>query len=310
MITTVTLNPAIDRAIRLTKVELGTVHRVEETREDIGGKGINVSRVLAFFGSKTVATGILGKQNSQIFIDALKEAEIPQQFLQIEGATRTNIKMQESNLNRTSDFNEKGLEVSEEARLAFEALLADLMEDTEYLVLAGSLPPGLPKNYYGHLASRFGVKAEVAVDASGKSLLTAVENGAAIIKPNLEELEEAYGVSLEAEEEIISFCQGLLKSTCLERILLTLGGDGAMYFDHEQVIKGLPVQVEVKNTVSAGDSFLAGFLSGLDQGKAVEEAFRMAIACGTLAVTMPGTEIFSKVDYQKMLKCIEIRRIG
>lgn len=309
MIITVTMNPAIDRSIRVSQAQLGAVQRVDETREDMGGKGINVSRVLTFFGRKTIATGILGEENSARFSQSVKAEGIRNDFLLAPGSVRTNIKVQETQVGRTTDFNEKGIEVSTEILSLFEKKLEVLLKNADTLVLAGSLPKGTPEDYYGFLIKRLSKKVKVAVDAAGSSLLAAIENGAAIIKPNIEELEAAYGTRLSTEEELVAICKTLIRTTRLEQILLTRGADGAMYFDEEQILKGLPVPVEVKNTVSAGDSFLAGFLSALDEGESTKSAFARAIACGTLAVTMPGTEIFSREDYDQMIQKVQIRKI-
>ncbi|QRN86375.1 1-phosphofructokinase [Clostridia bacterium] len=307
MITTVTLNPAIDKSILLDEVVLGEVHRIKEVVETVGGKGINVSKVLNFFGVATTATGILGRDNADLFTTYLREKGIEDSFYQAAGKTRTNVKVNETKHQRTTDLNEPGLLLNEADIDRVNYKLVTLAGESDYMVLGGSLPRGADDTWYADIIRLVKDKTTVVLDTSGAKLKDGISAGADIIKPNKEELEQAYDVRFADNEECVEFCAELIRGNRLSTVLLTLGGEGAVFITEKVIYHSDPINVNVVNTVGAGDSFLGGYLTGKSIGKNNMEAFRIAVACGSLAVMQKGTDIFSKEEYDEMIEKVVVR---
>lgn len=300
MFTTVTLNPAIDKSIILGEVALGNVNRIEQVVKTAGGKGINVSKVLNFFDVDSMATGILGRDNQAFFDSYLDKSGIPHAFLTVEGTTRTNVKVIETKHQRTTDLNEPGIHLPPHDLQIMKKQLTQYAMQSECVVLSGSLPTDVDDGYYAELIKTIKPYTMIALDTSGVKLKKGVKAGADLIKPNKEELEEAFDVQFGSDEDCISFCSQLIRDNQLQTVLLTLGGDGAVLISERYIYKSRPIKVDVINTVGAGDCFLGGYLAGISQKKSEKQAFQMAVACGTLAVMQKGTDIFSKDAYKTM----------
>lgn len=305
MIVTVTMNPAIDKTLIFDSIKLGEVNRIKENREDIGGKGINVSKIISFFKEDTLATGIIGKNNSDKVKAFLNEINIKHDFYEVNGNTRTNIKVLETIANKTTDLNEEGLNISDQDILKFENKLFKLCKKANFIVFSGSLPKGLNGDYYKGLIKKIKKTAPVVLDTSGASLIKGIEAGPYIVKPNKEELEDAFNVKLKTNEDIINFSKDILRKYKIEIIIVTLGKEGSLLISKDNHYYAKPIPVKVLNTVGAGDSFLGGFIYGLINGDYVN-ALRYGAACGSLAVTLKGTGIFSKDDFIKIIDKVVI----
>lgn len=305
MIVTVTMNPAIDKSLILDSVKIGEVNRIKENREDIGGKGINVSKIIRFFEEDTIATGIIGKTNSNKVKTYLNDMNIKHDFFEVSGLTRTNIKVLETISNKTTDLNEEGLTLNKNDVLKFENKLFKLCEQADFIVLSGSLPKGLKDDFYKNLINKIDKIAPVILDTSGKPLIKGIEAGPYIVKPNKIELEDAFNVKLETNEDIIRFCKDILRKYKIEIIIVTLGKEGSLLISKNNHYYAKPIPVKVLNTVGAGDSFLGGFIYGLLNGDYVN-ALRYGAASGGLAVTLKGTGIFSKDSFEKIIDKVEI----
>jgi len=306
MITTVTLNPAIDKTIILDEVRLGEVHRILEVVSTVGGKGINVSKVLRLFDVDNITTGILGTNNKEMFYKYLDKQNMTYDFVETCGTTRTNIKMIEKNHQRTTDLNEKGIVLKPGDIDIFIDKIQSISRQSDYVVLCGSVPQGVSDDVYAEIIVKIKNGAKVALDTSGKSLKRGIKAGAHIIKPNKGELEDAFGQKFLSNEGCIDFCKTLISKYALETVLLTFGADGAALINEDTVIMSKPIRVEVKNTVGAGDSFLGGYLVGKARKLDDKQALKIAVACGTVAVRQKGTDVFSKQEFDSMIKRVII----
>jgi 1-phosphofructokinase len=306
MITTITLNPAVDKSVIFSKVELGAVNRMVESQNDIGGKGINVSKVVSFLGVKTIASGILGSVNSLIFKEFMSENNIANAFIEVYGSTRTNIKVLELDESRTTDLNDKGIEICENTKAVFEQKLLELSLKSDYIVFSGSLPPGLDDSYYGELTRLIRDHTKVVIDASGKKLIEAIKASPSIVKPNIEELEEAFDVVLDTPAKIKDFCLSLINEYNIDEFIVTLGSEGSVLITKDQSLYSKPIKVEALNTVSAGDSYLGGYLATKVLSDDLTKSLSSGVASGTLAVTKKGTELFTQDEYEAMLDRVEI----
>ncbi len=308
MITTVTLNPAIDKTIILDSLKHGEVNRIQKVREDIGGKGINVSKILSSLGEANQAIAFLGKKNQAAVEQLLKSQHFQTAFICVDEATRTNTKVVELETQITTDLNEPGFFVDEKQIREMIALLERCAAESEYVVISGSTPVGVKKDIYGKMISAIKDKTKIVLDAEGELLIEGLKAGADIIKPNIHELEGAVGRKLESDEEIIKAAKKWIEEYRLTYILVSMGGDGSLLIGQNIVLKASPIKVEVRGTVGAGDSMLAGFIYGL-MHENPEKALAIGAACGTLAVSREGTVAFRGEEVLEMLKRVTIETL-
>ncbi|NCC77770.1 MAG: 1-phosphofructokinase [Clostridia bacterium] len=307
MITTVTLNPAIDRTVVVEKFAFGEVNRVQSVREDMGGKGINVARILQSLGSQAKATGFIGHSNIGHVRSLLEHDGLDTDLIEIDAATRTNTKLLEIASRSTTDINEAGFAVDAAAITAIEAKIDELSAQSQFIVFSGSLPKGLPADFYRQLISRVHPPCQSVLDADGILLLEGLKASPTLIKPNIHELESALGTQLDTEAAIVAACRQLIAQYDIVHVLVSMGGDGSILVSKDQAIFAEPLKVEVRGTVGAGDSMLAGFVHCLAQNLSMEQALSWATACGALAVSKVGTESFSRQDVERMAAQVVLR---
>ncbi len=295
MIYTVTLNPAIDYFMDISAIKSGQTNRSASEEIRLGGKGINVSRILAQLGHKSVALGFTAGFTGDYLEKELKKSGIDTDFTVLEmGFTRINIKLNFAN----TEINATGPDIDPKA-------LSDLLKkinklsDGDTLVLSGSIPRGLSSDIYEQiLINLSGRSICVIVDASGRSLEQTLKYRPFLVKPNIFELQEISGKILSDDSDIISAALDL-KAKGAENVLVSLGAKGAVLIDRGSVIhRAAAIGGEVDSTVGCGDSMVAGFIAGADQG--ISYAFNLACAAGN-ATALSGrlaekTEIFSLLD--------------
>jgi len=297
MIVTLTTNPSLDRTVSLgAPLRIGDVQAALGAREDAGGKGINVARVVAAAGRPTLA--VLPLDPTDPFAGALNATGIPVQTVPHDGATRANITIADD-VGTTTKLNLPGAMFTEADAAALTAAVVAASEGAEWLVLAGSLAPGLREDYYvtviESVRSAWGASApRIAVDTSGPALAAAVASGRPdLIKPNDEELAELAGRDLDAAlslPEAVAAIAGDLVPGAVGAALVTLGGDGAVLVTADGCWHGTPPPTRVRSTVGAGDSSLAGYLLAETAGAAPEDRLRSGIRYGSAAASLPGTQ--------------------
>lgn len=309
MITTVTLNPAIDRTIIVSKFDYGSVNRVTSSREDIGGKGINVARILLALGSDAKAIGFIGRRNYPQVEALLKGDAIPTEFVSIDASTRINTKLLESSTHTTTDINEAGFAVSAQEIEEVRRLILACADNSSFLVLSGSVPGGLATSIYREMIEMIPPHCKIALDADGLLLMEGLKASPFLIKPNIHELESALGRTLSSHHEIVDAAAELILRYGISYVLVSMGADGSILVTADQALFASPLSVDVKGTVGAGDSMLAGFIYGLSQGCDIKAALSWATACGALAVCREGTQAFAKDDAEKFAAMVSISDI-
>ena len=277
MIYTVTLNPALDYAVYLAKLCTGKTNRTVREVLSLGGKGINVSAVLAALGEPTVALGFVAGGTGDMLRAMLAEAAIGEELIVLpQGATRINVKIKAGT---ETEINAAGPVIDGQALAQLLAQLAR-MKKGDTLVLAGSVPPSLPRDAYkdmAEIAVARGVR--LVVDAERELLLPILAYRPFLIKPNRDELSAIVGRTLVTDTEIEDAARALQRAGALN-VLVSLGGDGALLLDEQGTVHRAPAaKGEAVNTVGAGDSMVAGFLYGVTKGYA--HALRMGIAAGS-----------------------------
>ncbi|WP_403020731.1 1-phosphofructokinase family hexose kinase [Salinibacterium sp. GXW1014] len=298
MIVTLTANPSLDRTIELaTPLARGEVQRSSARREQPGGKGVNVARALIASGVETVAV-LPGREDDPMLL-ALAAAGIPSAGLPIAGTVRSNLTLTEPD-GTTTKINEPGPTLTLDEGTALIDLLVSHARDAAWLVLAGSLPPGLPSDFYVRVVRAVreaGGNPQIAVDSSGPAMLALVASGERVdlIKPNAEELAELAGhgdaATLEADAAAAASLALELVHGGVGSVLATLGSRGAVLVTAEGAWHASMPPVTVRSTVGAGDSSLSGYLIAQQRGDAHEGRLAQAVAHGTAAAALPGSEL-------------------
>ncbi len=284
---TVTLNPAIDQTVTIPNFAAGKVNRVEQSRSDPGGKGVNVASFLTDAGHRVAVTGFLGQDNAALFDALFAEKGIADHFVRIAGQTRVGIKIADPVLNDTTDINFAG----QAPTRADVAALFDLTPTLpgEWVVLAGSIPPGVEPAIYRDLAQAFRQHGKrVVLDTSGEPLQHALDAIPSIVKPNIHELETLVGRALPTRDAVIAAARDLL-ARGLDLVAVSMGADGALFVDNETVVRARPPRVRVESTVGAGDAMVAGTVAAQLRGLVLADTARLATAFSVDAVTHVGS---------------------
>lgn len=293
MVYTVTFNPAIDYVIRMGEVRLGVTNRSEKEEMYFGGKGINVSIVLRELGIDTKALGFTAGFTGEAIEKGLTNMGIDTDFVRLEnGNSRINVKIKSE---EETELNCQGPHIDDKAIEAlFEKL--DGLKDGDSLILAGSIPSSLPSDIYERILERIlGKKIRVVVDAIKDLLLNVLKYKPFLIKPNIHELGEMFGIELKTDEEIEEYARKLQEMGAVN-VLVSMAGDGAMLIDEFGkvhrcgVCKGM-----VKNSVGAGDSMVAGFVAGLLNGD-YEYALKLGTAAGGATAFSDGLATREKIS--------------
>ncbi len=290
MIYTVTLNPALDKTVRIPGMTVDAVNRITELRTDPGGKGINVSKVIAKLGGQSVAVALLAGSTGQTIADAVAQLGIACDLTFTQGQTRTNLKIVDPVNHTNTDINEPGITVTP-------ALLEDMLEKLlaklrpgDIVVLSGSLPRGAGQDTYFHWVSRCKqTGARVFLDADGQLLAQGLKAAPYLVKPNNHELSRLVGRPLESAEEITQAAQQLLKLG-VQKVVVSMGGQGALYVTAQGIIRAQGLRVPVGSTVGAGDSVVAALAYAEEQGMSPEEAVRLSTATGAANVMCSGSQ--------------------
>lgn len=293
MVYTVTFNPAIDYVVHTAEMRLGEVNRSSSEEMYFGGKGINVSIVLNELGTPSIALGFTAGFTGEAIENGITAMGIKSDFVRLKtGNSRINVKIKAG---EETELNGQGPHIDNEALEALFVKL-DKLSDGDTLVLAGSIPSSLPSDIYERIMQRLSDrKIRTVVDATNDLLLNVLKYKPFLIKPNNHELGEMFGVTLSEDEEIELYARKL-KDMGAINVLISMAGDGAMLIDENGkchrcgVCKG-----KVRNSVGAGDSMVAGFLTGAQNGD-YEYALKLGTAAGGATAFSDGLAVKTKIE--------------
>lgn len=309
MIYTVTLNPAIDKTVVISDFTAGKVNRVEQLREDAGGKGINVSKCLKALGTQSVAVLLLAGDAGRHLAGLLEQEGLSLLCIEAEGQTRTNLKIVAPALGQNTDINEPGVQASEETLGRLLNLLCEKVTPDDIVVLSGSLPVGAPADTYRCWTEMLQEKgAKVFLDADGEAMAEGVKGKPYLVKPNETELARLLGKPMETERQILSGGRALLEMG-ITQALISLGGEGAYFMEKGDVYRAKCPRVEVKSTVGAGDSVVAAMAYGLQEKLPLEEALLLAMAMGAASVMQSGTQAPGKELVYKLSEQVKTEKL-
>lgn len=290
MIYTVTLNPALDKTAQVPRFTVDEVNRITGLREDPGGKGINVSKVIDRLGGRNRAVALLGGSVGAKIAGMLDEAGIDVWAFEASGETRTNLKVVDDELDTHTDINEPGPEATVAQLDTMLSALVQELAHGDIVVLSGSLPKGAPVGTYGAWARACAkAGAKVFLDADGDALTRGLDALPYLVKPNDAELSRLCGRTLEDEREIAVVARTLVDRG-IARVVVSMGGKGAVMAEKDRVLLARSPKVRVGSTVGAGDSVVAALAYAEERGMSLDETARLAMATGAANVMQSGTQ--------------------
>ncbi len=290
-ILTVTFNPCIDKTITIDGFDYGGLNRAHSVREDVGGKGINVAKVLSSFGAPCTAYTMVAGQNGEKLMNFLKKEGIDALYTEVQGEIRTNHKVVNTKDKITTEINEKGFTVTvANCEKAIETIEKALCS-RDILVLAGSIPGGMDDRIYSDLtklANSCGVK--VILDADTDKLKYGIDAKPYAIKPNLYEFELLTGKKLDTVDMVVAEAKNLIQKG-IELVVVSMGADGAVFADRTGAYKAEPFAIECKSTVGAGDSMVGAMAYSIHNGLSIQEMAKLSISAGSITSSKEGTDV-------------------
>jgi len=294
LIFTVTLNPSIDYVVRLDKLTNGITNRTTSEEYYFGGKGINVSCVLAELGLDSTAYGFVAGFTGEAIEKGIRNDRIITDFIKLKhGISRINIKIKAG---EETEINCQGPHIDDSE---LERLLQkiDRIASGDTLVIAGSIPNTMPDDVYERMLERISRKdVKIVVDATKQLLVNSLKYKPFLIKPNRQELSEIFGTEVKTEEDIEKYAKELQKMGA-KNVLISLGGEGAMLIDENgEKHKAGVLKEKVINTVGSGDSMVAGFVAGYEKEHSYSYALKLGSVCGNATAFLSGLATREKID--------------
>lgn len=305
MITTITLNVAVDKAYVIGKLTDHTVMRVNRCTNTAGGKGLNVAKVVHLCGEEVQATGFVGGFNGAYVEDMLKKQNIPNRFVHVQGETRSCINVLDEDGGST-EFLEPGEPIRPEEVQEFLDQFDDIIADSSVVTISGSVPKGVDVTMYAKLIEKIKAQGKkVVLDTSGALLKESIKACPTMVKPNTDEIEDLLGIKVNNHKDLVEGAKKLHEMG-IPVVVVSLGGDGALVVSDEGVFRGQPPKIEVVNTVGCGDSMTAAFAVAFARGLSVQEALRYAIAVSAANAMTMETGSFREEDRVHNMKGVKV----
>ncbi len=309
MISCVSLNPSIDRTLEVENLLQGGLNRVCKQTDVAAGKGVNVALAVSALGLPCACTGFMYREGGPLFEQRLAAGGVSSDFLVSEGAVRINVKVLDRKRGEITEFNASGVSVSGEQLEQMRLRVLEHAKKSRVLILSGSLPPGCPEDYYRTLARSAAEQGcRVMLDAEGERLRLGLEAQPFLIKPNRYELELLVGRKLEKRDALL---EAALE--CIQRgagaVAVSLGGEGALMTDGREAYFARGLKVEIKSTVAAGDSMIAGLAAACCREEELAQALRLGVAAATVRCMTPPEKIISREDCFALMEKIEMEKL-
>ena len=309
MITSISLNPSIDRTLTVESFVPGGLNRVVSKSDVAAGKGINVALTVSGLGLDSECIGFMYQEGGSLFEKRLMLNSTPYDFIWCEGSVRTNIKVFDRSAGVVTELNESGMTVTGDDLSKMLDLVVRHSENSDYLILSGSIPQGCPQDYYRTLINAVdGLGCRCVLDADGERLKYGLEARPFMIKPNRYELETMIGRPLNGVGDIKDAALRYI-DLGVEVVAVSLGADGALITNGEETLYAPRVNLDVKGTVGAGDAMVAGLAAGFMAECELEECFRMGVACASTRCVTEGYKTIDKTVYKAFLDMVKIERV-
>jgi 1-phosphofructokinase len=309
MISTVTLNPAIDKTIYVSKLIPNDTNRVTKVEIDAGGKGVNCARMLKKLGVDTSVITLLGGTTGDIVKCVLDKEGIPVECVITDKPTRTCICIEEGTGIPPTTLNERGGPIEHSELVSLFELAKDISRKSSYVVFGGSVPTGINQDVYKVLidiASAGGAKS--ILDADGEALAIGMKARPFMIKPNLDEVERLLGLEFESQSDVARAALTLGEQG-IELVVISMGKQGAIACYQDLIYHASVPAIKCISTIGSGDSMVAGMLCALEQGADISDALKLGCAAGAATAMSGGTDIGSKEDVDKLLNDVKVAKI-
>lgn len=309
MILTVTCNPCIDKSFLVRGLTPEAKMKAWDVRYDPGGGGINVSRVIKRLGGETLAYGFAGGHTGAALRDLLNQEELQHRLVEVKHPTRINITFLDEEDGAQYVFSLPGARVDGPEWRQLVAAIRDVNPKPEFLVISGSLPPGLSASAYEELAKDARERGvQVLVDASGDPLRATLKHRPLVVKPNRRELELLTEREFSGIDDILTASREVLEMGP-QSVIVSMGPDGALAVNAEGAWRASAPPVKTVSKVGAGDSMMAAIVRSLRMGKTLPEALKLGVAAGTAATISPGTELCLLKDVNHLFPKVEVTSI-
>ena len=309
-IVTLTPNPAIDLSTSVEQVVPRLKLRCSTQTRDPGGGGINVARVIKRLGGDVAAVYPIGGFTGQLLRELVEREQISSHTSPLAQESREDFSVTELCSGKQFRFVLPGPQVAPPEWHACLEMLAALKPPPRFLVASGSLPPGMPDDFYARVCRiAKGWNARMILDSSGPPLAAAIEEGVYLIKPNLRELGELVGTSLTDRAALEEACRSLVTSGHVELVALTMGHLGATLVSRDQILRSPPLPIQPVSTIGAGDSFLGAVVSRLASGRPHDDALRYGMAAGSAAMLTPGTKLCYAQDVAQLVPQVIVESV-
>lgn len=309
MITTVTLNAAIDKTYHLSSFQAGTVMRTKEESAEAGGKGVNVARVIKQLGLESLATGFVGGNNGAFIEKELDRKGISHDFVHVDGESRLCLNFIDLSNGQSTEILEQGPFIKPDQIVELQGKLLKLAQKSSILIFSGSVPRGVPVSIYAELIRAVReTEAIVFLDTSGESLRSGIKGMPFFIKPNADEIAQIAGRPIEGETGLIRQVKQLM-SQGVDCVTVSLGAGGSITGYKNEIFRVAFPPIEAINPVGSGDAYLAGMAAGMHEKKPFEECLRLASACGTSNALSPRAGYVDIEQVQSLMKQVIVRKM-
>lgn len=309
MIYTLTLNPAVDRELQVPTIRFNRVLRADAWRVDVGGKGFNVSRMLQALDEPNVAVAFAAGSTGAFLEQGLQALGIATEMVWVDGQTRTNISIIDRQEHRYIKVNEPGPTISAEAQQIMLQKISDLAAAGDWWVLSGSLPPGVPADFYATIIDVLKqAGAYTVLDTSGLALHSGCQAQPYVVKPNQIEAGELTGLPTETPAQLVQAARRMLDFG-IRHVAISLGEAGALLATEKHVWMARSPRIEERNPIGAGDSMVAGMVWALKQGKQPLDVLVAGVACGAATASLDGTAVGSRELVEKMITLTTVTKV-
>jgi 6-phosphofructokinase 2 len=300
-VVTVTLNPCVDKSCAVERVVPDRKLSAHAIHHDPGGGGINAARVIARLGGDVRALWTCGGATGDHLAQLLDAEGVAHQPIRIRNNVRENLIVADESSDEQYRFGMPGPELDAGERQGWRTHLRELSPRPEYLIVSGSLPPGVSVDDFAELLTAIPDSVRVVVDSKRGALARAIASGVYLVKPNLAELAELVEHSIDGDEDIVAAARELIAGSGTEVVLVSLGRGGALLVTDERVRRYSAPTVPIRSKVGAGDSLVGGLVAALARGEALEDAVTCGVAAGAAAVMTPGTQLCRREDVERLL---------
>jgi 1-phosphofructokinase family hexose kinase len=307
LIVTLTINPTIDRVLSVDRLAFEDRAYINSTRETAGGRGINAAAVIHAFGGETLAVFPAGGDSGKRLEAHLTRLGLPFQAVPIENQIRTNLTITDRH-GLTVNLNEAGPTLSKPEVARVEKAVKDTLSAASWLMLSGSIPPGVPDDFYARLiAAARKKKVKTLLHADRDSLRLGIEAQPTVVTPNAQEAERLLGRSLLTRTHYLE-AAAHIREMGPENVVLSLGSRGAVGAFRIGLVEAIPPRVDSVCPIGAGDALSAGYTWASERKNTPVEAMRWGVAAGTASACLPGMRFASREQTEEVFRQVELRR--